>query len=268
MDGCITATSSGRLSHRGRFPWSFPLSAWLLCLSWSTYIAPLRLQTFSNLDHHFIRHDGFVVNKRFELGRTDTINFDNNAFNSFRFSKKNNQVIVKLRVFGRALYTSGDGKFQLRSAAWAALGHTIGFKWRSSVITIRTLANDSFELSTGEGIYKTGKDIKKGITGWNLFKDESLFINSAYYNDENLSSTLKNIIILRDDVSKKEAGDLKYFISSRLFDGPKDWAMTSSNCDQATLGLLLLSPTKLCLPGALVFGQQQEPIPPARHDRW
>jgi hypothetical protein len=135
----------------------------------------------------------------------------------FRFSKKNNQVIVKSEYSEEPFYTSGDGKFQLRSAAWAALGHTIGFKWRSSVITIRTLANDSFELSTGEGIYKTGKDIKKGITGWNLFKDESLFINSPYYNDEYFVNTLKNIIILRDDVSKKEAGDLKYFISSRLF---------------------------------------------------
>jgi len=67
--------------QRKKFPLVF-LVIGAACFSflWINIHAPLRLKTFSNLDHHFIRHDGFLVNKSIELGRTDTVNFDNNPF--------------------------------------------------------------------------------------------------------------------------------------------------------------------------------------------
>ena len=55
---------------------------------------PLKLKTFSNLDHHFIRHDGFVVARNIELGRSDTVNNTGNTFNRFVLEKQNNQLTV------------------------------------------------------------------------------------------------------------------------------------------------------------------------------
>ena len=43
------------------------------------------------------------------------------------------------------------------------------------------------------------------------------FINSSYYNNEKLVAALKNILLLRDDVSRKKGGELKYFLSGKLF---------------------------------------------------
>ncbi len=48
-------------------------------------------------------------------------------------------------------------------------------------------------------------------------KDDITFINSSWYTNEKLVAALKNIFLLRDDVSKNEAGELKYFLSGRLF---------------------------------------------------
>src|SRR5688500_6054490 len=59
--------------------------------------------------------------------------------------------------------------------------------------------------------------VKKGVSCWSLFRDEDAFINSVYYNNEKLVNCLKNILFLRDDVSRKKAGELKYFLSGRLF---------------------------------------------------
>src|SRR5262245_33342738 len=52
---------------------------------WFNIHAPLGFKTFSNLDHYFIRHDGFEVTKSIELGRTDTTHNEKNLFNTFKF---------------------------------------------------------------------------------------------------------------------------------------------------------------------------------------
>src|SRR5258706_2241318 len=100
--------------QRRRFPVIFfVITAGCFAFLWVNIHAPLRLKTFSNLDHHFIRHDGFIVNKSIELGRSDTVNFDNNSFNSFILIKKDKQVTVSSRYSEEPFYSGSDGKYQL-----------------------------------------------------------------------------------------------------------------------------------------------------------
>jgi hypothetical protein len=209
--------------------------------------APLKLNTFSNLDHHFIRHDGFVVRGSIELGRSDTVNFDNNSFSSFILSKKDKQVIVSSGYSEEPFYTGIDGKFQLLSKTWTAAGHSVSFKYDSVTSGIKTISDNNFELSLNGQIFKTGKQIKKGITLWNLFKEENSFINSAYYNNEKLVNCLRNILIARNDVSKNESGDLNYFIAGRIFQ-----YATTIGYDQQKLQLKDLKFTAV-IPGKNIF---------------
>jgi hypothetical protein len=81
--------------QKRRFPLVFLLIG-VACFSFLYFNihAPLSLKTFSNLDHHFIRHDGFAVAKSIELGRTDTVNYSGNSFNRFILDKQSNQLNV------------------------------------------------------------------------------------------------------------------------------------------------------------------------------
>jgi hypothetical protein len=204
--------------HRRKFPVVFfIISAACFWFLWINIHAPLRLKTFSNLDHHFIRHDGFIVNGNIELGRSDTVNFDNNSFSSFVLAKKDKQVTVTSRYSEEPFYAGIDGKYQLLSNTWPVAGHAVSFKYDSVSAMVKASDENSFELTLNNQVFKTGKQIKKGIAFWNIFKDENSFINSSYYNNEKLNNCLKNILVVRNDVSKKESGELKYFIAGRLF---------------------------------------------------
>ena len=90
--------------EKARFPRRFPVVFLIIsvaCFSflWINIHAPLTLKTFSNLDHHFIRHDGFEVNKKIELGRADTVNYEHNSFNRFEIARRNGQVQYQFRLF-------------------------------------------------------------------------------------------------------------------------------------------------------------------------
>lgn len=204
--------------HRRKFPIVFFIIS-TACFSflWINIHAPLGLKTFSNLDHHFIRQDGFIVNGSIELGKSDTVNYDNNSFSSFILAKKNNQVTVTSRYSEEPFYAGIDGKYQLLSTTWPAARHAVSFKYDSVSAIMKANDDNSFALSLNNQVFKTVKQVKKGIALWNVFKDENSFITSSYYNNEKLNNCLKNIFIVRNDVSKKESGDLKYFIAGRLF---------------------------------------------------
>src|SRR5882757_2447361 len=121
--------------HRRKFPVIFfIISAACFLFLWINIHAPLKLKTFSNLDHHFIKHDGFIVNGKIELGRSDTVNFDNTSFNSFVLSKKDNQVTVVSRYAEEPFYAGTDGKYRLLSKAWPAIAHTVSFKYDSVAV--------------------------------------------------------------------------------------------------------------------------------------
>ena len=205
--------------QKRRFPLVFLLIG-AACFSFLYFNihAPLSLKTFSNLDHHFIRHDGFVIAKSIELGRTDTVNYNGNSFNRFLLSKENIRLEVSSSYSEEPFYAASDSYYKLLSVNYPAANHSVSFRIDSAVVSLKSIADTSFELTLNNAIVsRTGKTIKKGIASWNILKDDITFINSSWYTNEKLVTALKNIFLLRDDVSKNEAGELKYFLSGRLF---------------------------------------------------
>ena len=207
---------------KARFPRRFPLVFSIIgvsCVSflWVNIHAPMSLQTFSNLDHHFIRHDGFEVNKKIELGRADTANYDNNSFNRFVFVRKESQVHVNSVYSEEPFYMEAPAGYKILSVNYPAIGHVLSFRCQKAQVTIRTDFENDFELRIGENIYKREVAIKKAINCWNIFREDDEFINSTYFGSEGIVECLKSILLLRDDVKRKKAGDLKYFLSAKLF---------------------------------------------------
>ena len=205
--------------QKRRFPFVFLLIS-IGCFSFLYFNinAPLSLKTFSNLDHYFIRHDGFRVSGNIELGRADTINYKENSFNRFVLNKQGKQLNVTSSYSEEPFYAASGSSYKILSANYPAASHSLSFRIYSSVVIIKTIADSSFELKINNTIVgRTGKIIRKGISSWNIFKDDIGFINSAWYTNEQLVVSLKNILLLRDDVSKNGAGELKYFLSGRLF---------------------------------------------------
>ncbi len=205
-------------SQGSRFPFIFLLIS-VCCIGflWINVHAPLRLKTFSNLDHHFIRHDGFEVTRSITLGQADTVNFDNNAFNRFSFSRKNGNVIISSDYSEEPFYQQHEAGYKIISVNYPAIGHQLNFQLGRLHAGLRANTENEFELTIGNSIFKKRLPIKKGISCWSLFKDDEQFINSDYYNLEHINTTLAAIFLLRDDVSRKNGGELKYFISGKLF---------------------------------------------------
>ena len=178
-----------------RFPVVFFLTG-LACFSflYSNINAPLSLKTFSNLDHHFIRHDGFSVSGSIELGRTDTVNYKGNAFNRFLINKQSKQLQLISTYSEEPFYTSSGNSYKLLSVNYPAANHTIQYKIDSISVSIKAIADSSFELRVNDNVVaRTPKVIKKGIDSWNIFKDDIDFINTAWYTNEQLLASLRNI---------------------------------------------------------------------------
>lgn len=184
---------------------------------WINMHPPLKLKTFSNLDHYFIRHDGFRVSKNIELGRSDTANQENNSFNRFDFAKNNNQVALTSSYSEDPFYVSNSNIYKILSSNYPASGHSLSFKADSILVRLSMQGEQDFELNLNGQTFSTQKEIKKGLPAWNIFKDLDAFINSEFYADQSLSSCLKNILLLRDNVSRSEFGEMKFFLSGKLF---------------------------------------------------
>jgi hypothetical protein len=204
--------------QRRKFPLVFfIISVACFAFLWINIHAPLRLKTFSNLDHHFIQHDGYMVNGSIELGKTDTVSLNNSSFSSFVLSKKNNQVSVTSVYSQDPFYINTEGKYQLVSKIYPAVRHTFSFTYNGISAAVKATSESSFELSLNGQVFKTEKQIKKGVVAWNIFKENDLFIHSAWYNDGNIIECLKQLWILRDDVAGKSGGELNYFLAGRIF---------------------------------------------------
>ena len=205
--------------QKRRFPFVFLLIG-LACFSFLYFNihASLSLKTFSNLDHHFIRHDGFRVARSIELGRTDTINYKGNSFNRFVLNKQNYQLNISSSYSEEPFYAATGNSYKLVSTNYPAANHELQFAVDSMMIKLRAIGDTSFELNINNTVAaRTGKSIKKGSTVWNILKDDIVFINSSWYTKEQLMNILRNIMLLRDGVSRDGGGELKYFLSGRLF---------------------------------------------------
>jgi hypothetical protein len=204
--------------QRKRFPFVFLfIAAACFAFLWINIHAPLKLEAFSNLDHHFIRHDGFEVNRKLELGLSDTSGNQKNSFNRFDFVRKKAEVIVSSAYSEDPFYIEGENGYKILSVNHPANGNSISFQFDRITAGIYAKADNKFELRIGENVFSKEVVIKKGVLAWNLFRDDNDFLNTIYYNNEKLAGALRSILLLRDDVSKKESGELKFFLSGRLF---------------------------------------------------
>lgn len=231
------------------FPWVFLLIGFS-CFSFLYFNihAGLSLKTFSNLDHHFIRHDGFSVAGNIELGKKDTINYQGNSYNRFLLTKKKDQLHVVSSYSEEPFYTASGNTYKILSVNYPAANHVISFNVGSASVILKTIGDKQFELSVNSTVIgRADQAINIGISSWNILKDDIGFINSGWYTNVQLVESLENILLVRDHVSKTTAGELKYFLSGRLFqsvnnvtyDGkiiqPGDLAFTSYIADKNTL---------------------------------
>src|SRR5258705_3372474 len=100
--------------QKRRFPYVFLLIT-MACMGflYGNIHAPLSLKTFSNLDHHFIRQDGFRVAGKIELGRADTVNYKNNPFNSFVLGKKGKELAVNSPYSEEPFFIQSGNSYKL-----------------------------------------------------------------------------------------------------------------------------------------------------------
>src|SRR5436190_15270112 len=204
--------------QRRLFPYVFfIISASCFFFLYFNFHAPLKLKTFSNLDHYFIRHDGFEAAKRIDLGRSDTINHPGNSFNRFLLTRQNNQLEVSSVYSEEPFYASATDTYQLLSSSFPTTGHSLSFHCDTINVNIHSSADSSFEFLVNNMSFKVGKVIKRGSSVWNVFRDQENFVNSTYYTNEKFVNSLKNILLLRDNISRDNRGELKWFLSGRLF---------------------------------------------------
>lgn len=239
---------------KNRFPLVFLLiGAACIAFLWINIHAPLRLKTFSNLDHHFIRHDGFEFTKAIELGGSDTVNYLNNPFNRFRFSGREGTLSINSSYSEEPFYVQDGNGYRIMSVNYPAIGRSLSFQTGDVEVSVRAIMEDEFELRIGEEIVTGKLPVKKGITAWNLFKDNDQFINSIYYNNEKLVGGLKGIFYLRDGVSRKNYGELKIFISGKLFQYGKRVSYDGTALQPANLQFTAALPDKTQLAWGLGF---------------
>jgi len=206
----------------GRQPRFFPVVFGIIALSclgflWINFHAPLSLKTISNTDHHFLRHSGFLVNEELELGTADTANFPTAPYNSFKFSRDEAGVSVTSSYSEEPFYASTGGVFTILSSTYPALNEQLCFSVDGQNICVTTTSENDFELTVNDQRFSINREIRKGISIWNLFKDELAFINTVAYRNEQVILSLNNLYVVRNDVSRRKSGELRYFISSKLF---------------------------------------------------
>ena len=188
-----------------------------LAFLWINIHAPLRLKTFSNLDHHFIQHDGYGFTRSIELGGSDTINYPHNSFSRFNFAAHGDTLFVKSEYSEEPFYLQVANRYHIVSANFSAAHKPLTFQIGSNEISLMAVGEDKFEMKIGNAAFTSAVKIKRGVTAWNLFGNNDDFINAPYYNEERIAEALKNVSFLRDDINGRTYGDLKFFISGRLF---------------------------------------------------
>ncbi len=180
--------------------------------------APLSLKTFSNLDHHFIQLDGFRVAGHIELGKSDTVNYKTNTFNRYILSRKAQSVNIESPYSEEPLYGGAGSGFKILSVCYPATQHQIAFSANGQTYFIHAINDSLFEFKNEQNVIgHVSRSVAKGATAWSLLKDDVEFINQPDFTNETVVNALKNIFILRDDVSRNGGKELRYFISGKLF---------------------------------------------------
>lgn len=221
-------TYYSELSKSGKRRNLFAPVFFVICMAcglflWFNFHSPLKWKAYSNLDHNFIQHDGFRVSGNIELGETDTVHGEHNPFDKFNFSAVKKDVFVTSSYSEDPFYIDSSGQYKLASVHFPVSGHSIFIQCDSIKFFLKAEKENSFDLFIDKSAsFKANKGVKKGISVWNIFHDENSFVNSTYFINEKLINCLKNIFILRDDVSREHYGDLTCFLSGKIFNYAED----------------------------------------------
>ena len=204
--------------QRRLFPWVF-LTVTAACVAFLYFNIhpPKKAAAFSNLDHYFIKQDGFKATAPAEFGKTDTVNSKEKAYSVFRFERKGSALTVSSTYSEEPFYISSEGNVHLASASYPAEGHRLSFGIDSAVLSI-SVSSQAVELSVNNTIAgRSSRPIERGVSLWTLFSNDTLFLNSNWYTNGNVAQAMRNTWLLRDNFSENKTGDLKYFLSSRHF---------------------------------------------------
>jgi len=201
---------------RRYFPWVFTLiTAGCIFFLYRNMHASLKMHAYSNLDHHFIRHDGFRV------GGTITLN------KSFVLTRQNGELKVYSPYAEEPFFILKDGKYKLVSPNYTAEKTPLQFQADNTKFQI-IHADGQFELKAeNELIGHSSKQINKGMNGWNIFRDDTSFMNSSWYTNEKLAGSLRNIYLIKDE-------ELKYFISGKITAFSEDIQYQNHRLDSAS----------------------------------
>lgn len=203
---------------RSRFLFVFGITA-IACLGFLGvhFHAPLSLKTFSNLDHYFIKHDGFRVKRELVLGQTDSANYRKASYNEFIVSAAGEKVRLHSPYSEEpSFYTTGE-KYSLLSPHYTANGHSLSLRVRNQQLGLSVSDGDRIELQIEDRKLEVKLLVKKGIQVWSLFRDHPDWINNPSPNDEAYEKVLNEIYLVRDELNRSEYGELIFFISGKLF---------------------------------------------------
>lgn len=185
--------------------------------------APLSLRSYSNTDHHFLRHEGFRVAGRIELGKTDTLASGGNSYNRFVFSRSGGQLRLQSDYSEDPFYIASGPVYQLASVVHNASGHALSFRAGSAQVQVRVTGDSTTELQVnGETLCRVSKLLRVGSNCWNIFRDDPGFVNTSWYTYEPLLQSLQSVFLLRDDLSRTKHGALKFFIAGRFFNNGQE----------------------------------------------
>lgn len=203
-------------------PWRFRL-VWILVLLASMgflYVhihAPQRLRTYSNLDHSFLRQDGFLVKKQLRLGGADTSNFSRAAYNEFILRPGSSGAELSAVYAEEPAYYSIGSNYRLLSPLRPVANSRLELAKGSVKLSIHNPSPHTYVLQVGEQQFERKMEIRKGLQVWHLFRDHADWTSHPMAQDPVIAECLKSIYLVRDSLNRDYYGDLSYFFSQRLW---------------------------------------------------
>lgn len=211
------------ITRNGYFPRLFPGLFLLIFLASVSFLyfnmhPSLGRKLFSNLDHHFIQHEGFRSGGRLELGRIDTTVPGDKKYNRFLFTRDSSGLQLYAAYSEEPFYVYSGDKTRLVSKAYPATGKSVNIRCDSITISIIAVTDHKFDLIiNGRSAGRSNRTLRYGQDAGSLFRDDSLFQQSGWFGNERVTGCLSAVLLLNDRNTNSGTGNIKYFFSGTLF---------------------------------------------------
>lgn len=179
--------------------------------------APQSLGTYSNLDHSFLRHDGFVVQKQLRLGGEDTSRFSRARYNAFLLRPTETGAELKAEYSEEPAYYASGSHYRLLSPKWPVSNGQLELEEGRVKLRISNPGPDTYMLQIGDQQFVRKLEIRKGLQAWHLFRDQSDWATQSMAQDPLVAHWLKSIYLVRDSLNRESHGELSYYISQGLW---------------------------------------------------